>query len=96
MKKGSFGDLFYVVFKGEVIVKNYSKVATLKGWRHCIGANSDGETANGFSDRFGTDDDHICFVAVKFKEIGVHPRFNVSKAVRESGVGGGSDDLVEM
>ena len=49
------------------------------------------EKLNGFSDGFGTNDDHVCLVAVKFKRIGVHPGFNVSKAVGESGVDGGVD-----
>ena len=44
MKKGSSGDLFYVVFKGEVIVKDDSEGATVKGWRQGGGVDSEGET----------------------------------------------------
>lgn len=91
VKEGSSGDLFYVVFKGEVIVKDDSEVATVKGWRQGEGVDSEGETVNGFSDGFGTDDDHVCFFAVELKEIGVHPGFNVSEAVGDSGVGGRGD-----
>lgn len=91
VKEGSSGDLFYVVFKGEVIVKDDSEVATVKGWRQGEGVDSEGETVNGFSDGFGTDDDHVCFFTVELKEIGVHPGFNVSEAVGDSGVGGRGD-----
>lgn len=91
VKEGSSGDLFYLVFKGEVIVKDDSEVATVKAWRQGEGVDSEGETVNGFSDGFGTDDDHVCFFAVELKEIGVHPGFNVSEAVGDSGVGGRGD-----
>jgi len=86
VKEGSSGDLFYVVFKGEVIVKDDSDVAIVKGWIQGGGVNSEGETVNGFSDWFGTDDDHVCFFGVELKEICVHPGFNVIEAVGDSGV----------
>ena len=81
MEKGSSGDLFYVVFEGEVIVEDDSEVATVKGWRQGGGVDGEGEARSGICDGFGTDDDHVSFVAVQFEEVGVHPGFNVSEAV---------------
>jgi len=63
----------------------------VRGRRHGGGVNSEGESVNCFSDGFGTDDAHVCFIAVELKEIGVHPGFNVSEAVVDSGVGGRGD-----
>jgi len=45
----------------------------------------------GFSDGFGSDDDHICLFTVKLKEIGMHPGFNITEAVGDSRVGDGGD-----
>lgn len=87
MKKGSSGDLFYVRIKGEVIVKDDSEVATVKGWKQGGVVDSERETVSGLGDGFGTDDDHVCFFTVKLKEISVHPGFNVNEAVGDSGVG---------
>ena len=41
MREGSSGDLAYVMVKGEVTVKDDSKVATVGGWKH--GGVVDGE-----------------------------------------------------
>lgn len=91
MKKGSSGDLFYVRIKGEVIVKDDSEVATVKGWKQGGVVDSERETVSGLGDGFGTDDDHVCFFTVKLKEISVHPGFNVNEAVGDSGVGNGGN-----
>jgi len=35
----------------------------------------------GFGESFGTDDEHVRFITVQFKKVGVHPGFDVSEAV---------------
>ena len=48
MKEGSSGDLVYLMFKGEVIVKDDSEVATVGGWRQGGVVNGEVETVCGF------------------------------------------------
>ena len=59
MVKGSSGDLFDVVFKGEVAVENDSEVANVRGGRQSGVINGEAEVVNDFGEGFGTDGDHV-------------------------------------
>ena len=59
MKKGSAGDLFDMVFEGEVAVKNDSQLADVWGGRQSGVINGEAEVVNGFGEGFGTDDDCV-------------------------------------
>ena len=41
--------------------------------RMCGVVDGEAEVGTGFSEGFGTDDDHVRFVTVEFKEVGLHP-----------------------
>ena len=68
-----FGDLFDVMFKGEVAVKHDSEVADVRGGRQSGVVDVEGEVVTCFSEGFGTDDDHVSFITVEFQKIGLHP-----------------------
>ena len=57
MEKGSSGDLFDVVFKGEVAVENDSEVADVWGGRPSGIINGEAEVVSGFGEGFGTESD---------------------------------------
>ena len=59
VEKGSSGDLFDVVFKGEVAVENDSEVVDVWGGRPSGIINGEAEVVSGFGEGFGTDDYHI-------------------------------------
>lgn len=57
MEKSSPRDLIDVLFKGEVIVKNESKVAYIRGGEEGGAVNSKAEVADGVGFGFWTNDD---------------------------------------
>ena len=59
MEKGSSGDLFDVVFKGEVAVENDSEVADVWGGRQSGVIDGEAEVVSGFGEGFGANDDHV-------------------------------------
>lgn len=82
MEEGYFDQLTDVWLKGEGGVEYYAKVACLGG-----GGNRDANDVEcevvGFGEgRFGADEEELCFVAVEFERVLLHPGFNC----REAGV----------
>ncbi len=59
MEESSSCDLFYMLFKSEAAVKNYSKVADLWRWRQSGVVDSEAEVVSVFSEGFGTNDYHV-------------------------------------
>ena len=73
MKKGSSGDVFDVVFEGEVAIKDDSKVADVWGRRQSGVVDGEAEVVGGVGEGFGANDDNVRFVTVEFEEVCLHP-----------------------